>query len=198
MIQRLLCRNPLTRVVSQHLFQQLNQVHPVLRHLERQVQILLLKIIKSVQDRTLVWNSLIKVSLVRFRHPSQPCCNLEKLIPFRLALEKRRQSVQLRQNAPSRPNINRCWVLGEAKDEFWSSVVSGNNVRCVFPLWIDNLAASEITNFDFALLWKQNIFWFEVSMGDAILVDVLESVQKLVRVFLIYFDKLPWSDFPWW
>ena len=154
MVQCLFCCNSLTWIISQHFFQQINQVRSVFWHFESHVEILFFKIIKAIQNRDLVWNSIVEVTFIRFQHFSQPCCNCKKLITFRFSLENGCQGVQFGQNAPSRPNINCCWVFGQAQNQFWSPVVSGNNVWCVFSFRVYDLATSKITDFHFPFLWK--------------------------------------------
>lgn len=85
---------------------------------------------------------------------------------------------------------NLCCVVCGAKDEFGSAVVSRANVRNIGLIFDQNLGATEIAKLeDTAVRIKQQILGLDISMANALRVDVCKSSEKLVDVELDFKNR---------
>ena len=80
---------------------------------------------------------------------------------------------------------NLCRVVGGAKDELGCAVVSRTDVRDIGLVLNEYLGAAKITELqDAAARVKEQILWLDVSVADALRVDVGERAEELVDVEL--------------
>ena len=76
-------------------------------------------------------------------------------------------------------------VIGSTKDELWSAVVSGADVRDVGLVLDQDLCAAKVTKLqDARLRVQEQVLRFDVSVTDALGVDVGEGAEELVDVQL--------------
>lgn len=81
-------------------------------------------------------------------------------------------------------DVDRDSIIGEAKDEFGSAVIAGNDIGRIFALLVEHLAAAEVADLDHTGFGEQHVLGLEVPVRDLLVVDVLESVKELVHVIL--------------
>lgn len=58
------------------------------------------------------------------------------------------------------------------------------------------IGESEVNNFDVFILVEKKVFWFEVAVDDAVLVDVLDTGEDLLHEAngLLLVESLPLDD----
>jgi len=126
------------------------------------------------------------------RWKSQNCDLLNQLAAFRFAWEDWPPREELGKDASNCPYINRVGVVTASKDQFRCPVVPRDDVGCVKPGWTENFGAAEVANFDYALRVHENIFRFEITMANALLVHKFHSEENLAhKVFnVVHWDEL--------
>jgi hypothetical protein len=66
-------------------------------------------------------------------------------------------------------------IISDAKDQFWSSVIATDNIRGIFPLAIELLRATKVTNLDLSFLISEYILWFQVTMAHLLIMNVEQT-----------------------
>lgn len=76
-------------------------------------------------------------------------------------------------------------VVGCAKDELRGTIIARADIRDVRLVRNQDLGASEIAELEDAGIWiKQKVLRFDISMADALRVNVGEGAEKLVNIDL--------------
>ena len=76
-------------------------------------------------------------------------------------------------------------IVRGTKDKFWCTVVTGTDIRNVRLIGNENLGTSEITELeDAAVGVEKEVLRLDVSVTDALRVDVGQGSEKLVNVKL--------------
>ena len=100
------------------------------------------------------------------------------------------------QNDSAAPNVRVQTMVTLACDHFWSCV-AGTSACCFkrFVLLI-YIRQAKVYDFDVVLLVEKKVFWFEVSVADAHLVDVLDARNNLLKetTSLVFLQTLAFDD----
>lgn len=76
-------------------------------------------------------------------------------------------------------------VVGSTEDEFRSAVIARADVRDVGLICDQDFGATKITELEYASIRiKQKILRFDISMTDALRVDIRKGAEELVDVYL--------------
>jgi len=84
--------------------------------------------------------------------------------------------------ASRRPDVHFLGVLVTRKHNFWSSIVSCDDVLCqVFSfLFAQASAETKVTNFEVAVLIQQDVAWLQVSVNHVCWMQKLKCSQDLI------------------
>ena len=111
--------------------------------------------------------------------------DLDKLIDTGLSWEEWLSEHQLCHNTARRPHVNFCGVVRRAEDQLWCSVVSGADVRHVWLILHQDLGTAKVAELENTGSWvQQKVLWLDISVADALRMDVGESAEELVNVQL--------------
>lgn len=106
--------------------------------------------------------------------------NFEELMSLRVSHEDGLEQYQLGQNAASRPNVYFSPVFSIAKKEFDGTIEPGNDVGTVELLGLaDEFGGAEVADFEVVVEVEENVLWFQVSVDDALFVDIFEAFENL-------------------
>lgn len=81
-------------------------------------------------------------------------------------------------------------IVGGTKDEFWRAVVSGANVRNIGLVFNENFGTAEVAELENAAVWvEQQVLGLNVTMTDALRVDIGKSTEQLINIELDFEDR---------
>lgn len=138
--------------ILQHLQEQVLEVIEVLDHAELLAKIDTIEVAELLEEGGIEGNALGVLGNLLGGEGAHYFKNCEKLVALCLAFENWREGEKFAQNTPSSPDVDRRVVLGDAEDKLRGAVIPRNNIRGVFALRVDLLAATEVADLDFAVL----------------------------------------------
>ena len=89
------------------------------------------------------------------------------------------------QNNSKRENVDTLTVIWPLFVDFWSHVVAGSHVGIQLTSTVFSLnesGESEVGNFNVKLGAEEGVIWLKVSVGDALLVNVVDTFDHLTEV----------------
>ena len=150
--QGLMSSDSLGRNVIEHLGEEIDQILLIFHNVEHLGEVFALVRREGIEERLVEYNFLFEISGFGGCERSQRLEYFEELISLCFPPEKGHLQEEFCQDAPCRPDVDSHRVIADAQDELGSPIVSGNNVRGVLALLVDDLAAAEIADFDYPCL----------------------------------------------
>lgn len=81
-------------------------------------------------------------------------------------------------------------IVGGTKDEFWRTIVSGANVRNIGLVLNENLGTAKVAELENAAVWvEQQVLWLNVTMTNALRVDIGKCTEQLINIELDFEDR---------
>jgi hypothetical protein len=123
---------------------------------------------------------------------TQNLLHFYNLNAFSFPWEHWRFGEQLENDAACGPDVDRKIIFVTSQNKFWRPVVPTDHIRSIHAgrTQVQNLARAHIT-YPHTLIFEQNIFRFQISVGNTQVVHVFESDKNLSGVL---FDGGHWQE----
>ena len=117
----------------------------------------------------------------------------DQLASFGFAWENRSSGEEFSEDAADGPHIYLVSVVTASQNQFWSSIVSRNDVRCVEAVRAQYFGTAKVTYFNNTLLIHENVLRLQVSVTHSLLMSEVHTAKNLTHEVLnrIHRDQGP-------